>query len=320
MTYLHLHFLTLLSTGTYTAYNQMRTSFPRSILVVAGLTAGLAGLGVSPAAQEAREATMFVSAVDEDGAPVEGLGPDAFIIRADGARREVLRVSRATEPIDVAILVDNSTAAREAITHLRSALPEFVMRLASSNPVALIGLAERPTIIVDYTSDLEALSEAASSLFAQPNSGMTLLDAVAETSQGLEQRESARAAIIAIVTEGPEFTNRYSRDVVARLREVKAALYVVGIGRFAYSDAHETRERLFLIDDGTRETGGQRITMFTPNGIESALQKLAAELTSQYRVVYASPDSLIRADRVDVSSARDGVTMRGTPARGAPGA
>jgi VWFA-related protein len=300
--------------------NHMRIFPYRSILVVAGLTAGLAGLGVAPAAQGAREATMFVSAVDKDGVPVEGLGPDAFIIRADGARREVLRVSRATEPMDVAVLVDNSTAARQTISHLRNALPEFVSRLASSHQVAVIGLSERPTIIVDYTSDIEALSKAVSGIFAQPNSGMTLLDAIAETSQGLSRRDSARAAIVAIITEGPEFTNRYSRDVVARLLEVNAALHVIGVGRFAYSDDHATRERLYVIDDGTKQTVGQRITMLTPNAIESALPKLAAELTSQYKVVYASPETLIRAERVEVSSTRDGVTMRGTPARGEPGA
>jgi len=298
----------------------MHSPFFRSILVVAGLCAGLVGLGVHPAAQVGGEATMFVSAVDRDGAPVEGLGPDAFVIRADGARREVLRVSRATEPIDVAVLVDNSTAARQTINHLRSALPEFVSRLASSNQVALIGLADRPTIIVDYTNDIEKLSNAADGIFALPNSGMTLLDAVAETSQGLTRRNAARAAIVAIITEGPEFTNRYSRDVVARLQDARAALHIIGVGRFAYSDELPTRERLELMDKGTKASGGQRITMLTSNAIGSALQKLAAELTSQYKVVYASPDTLIRAREIVVSSGRDGITMRGTPARGEPGA
>jgi len=298
----------------------MRSLCVRSILVVAGLCAGLVGFSVSPAAQGAGEATMFVSAVDRDGVPVAGLDPDDFIIRADGARREVLRVSRATEPMDIAVLVDNSTAARQTINHLRGALPGFVSRLASSNEVALIGLADRPTIIVDYTRDIEKLSDAADGIFALPNSGMTLLDAITETSQGLTRREGTRAAIVAIITEGPEFTNRYSRDVVARLKDVRAALYVVGVGRFSYSDEHATRERVFVMDDGTKASGGQRITMLTSNAIGSALEKIAAELTSQYKVVYASPDTLIRATEITVSSARDGVTMRGTPARGEPGA
>ena len=104
-----------------------------------------------------RERTLFVSAVDEDGEPVEGLGPDAFVVREDGARREVLRVSRATEPIDIALLVDNSTAADDA-DHLpaRGACPRSSRRWRRGNKIALITLADRPTILVDYTDDAEA--------------------------------------------------------------------------------------------------------------------------------------------------------------------
>src|SRR5262245_38781799 len=74
-------------------------------------------------AQSPRERTMFVSAVDERGEPVvEGLGPNDFIVREDGALREVLRVSRATEPIDIAILVDDSAASEQLIPRVREAL------------------------------------------------------------------------------------------------------------------------------------------------------------------------------------------------------
>ena len=45
-----------------------------------------------------QERTLFVSAVDKRGVPVEGLGPEAFVVSENGVRREILRVSRATEP------------------------------------------------------------------------------------------------------------------------------------------------------------------------------------------------------------------------------
>src|SRR5690349_2115932 len=131
----------------------------------------------------ARERTLFVSAVDGDGEPVANLGPDAFVVREDGVRREVLRVSRATEPIDVAVLIDNSQSASEEITFFREALSKFVAKMAPGNHVALIGLAERPTILVDYTDDTKRLSDAVGRLFPMSGSGMTLLDAMFETSK-----------------------------------------------------------------------------------------------------------------------------------------
>ena len=49
------------------------------------------------------------------------------------------------------------------------------------------------------------------------------------------------------------------------LRESGAALHAVTIGRFPYSDEHAIRERSFLLDDGPKATGGQRIQLLVAN-------------------------------------------------------
>lgn len=300
----------------------MRTS-PRPILILALVCAtALTGFGIRTSAQnrETRERALFVSAVDKDGEPVSGLGPDAFIVREDGVRREVLRVSRATEPIDIALLVDNSTAASQEITFLREALSKFVAKMAPGNNIAVITLADRPTIVVDYTSDTKRLSDATGRLFPMPQSGMTLLDGILETAQGLARRETPRAVIVPVITDGTEFTNRYSNDVVAALDRVDAALHIVGIGQFIHSEEHGIRERSFLLNDGPAKSGGQYITLLSPHGLDPAMQRLARELSSQYKVIYGRPQSLIPPERTEVSSAKTGVTMRGAPARGESGA
>ena len=55
----------------------------------------------------------------------------------------------------------------------------------------------------------------------------------------------------------------------------------------------EERERALSIDQGSRETGGQHVTLLAETAIEQALLKLARELSSQYKVVYGRPESLI---------------------------
>src|SRR5262245_45154450 len=116
----------------------------RPLLILAIVCAcAIAALRTTVSAQRAsRERAMFVSAVDSNGEPVDGLGPDAFVIREDGVRREVLRVSRATEPIDIALLVDNSTAASEEIKFLREALSKFVAKMAPGNNIDVITMAD----------------------------------------------------------------------------------------------------------------------------------------------------------------------------------
>jgi VWFA-related protein len=283
----------------------------------------LAGFGIQTSAQQdrgSRERALFVSAVDKDGEPVSGLGPDAFIVREDGVRREVLRVSRATEPIDIALLVDNSAAADDSILQMRDALKRFVAKMAAGNNIAIVALADRPTILVDYTSDVKRLDNAVGRLFAMATSGMTMLDAIVEVARGLERRETPRAVVVPVINDGVEFTNKYHRDVIKALQAANAPLHAVAVGNFYVSNEDAIRERSFVLDIGTRESGGQRISLLSPMGLQTALDKLARELTSQYKVVYGRPQSLIPPEKLEVTSARTGVTVRGTPMRGQPGA
>ncbi len=260
-----------------------------------------------------RDYTVFVSAVDSKGEPVEGLDADAFVVREDGIRREVLRVSRANEPMDVAILIDNSTAIGPDVTRFRAGLKAFVMRMAPGNKVALIGLASRPTILVDYTDDMDRLNDGLG-LFATPDSGMTLLDAIRETTQGLTKREAPRAVIVPVITDGVEFSNRDADSLIKQLVAARVTMHAVTVGMFPFSNNPPIRERLRLLEAGPRETGGQRITMLNATGLETALPRLARELLSQYKVVYSRPESLITPSKVTVSSGRKGLTVRGGPA------
>ena len=268
-------------------------------------------------AQAPRERTMYVSAVDEKGEPVEGLGPNDFIIREDGAAREVLRVSRAVDPIDIAILVDNSAASEQLTPRVREALRAFVAKMSKGNEIAIIGLADRPTILANYTANTALLEKAIGLLWPQTRSGTTLLDAVYEVSRGLEKRETPRAVIIPVITDGGDFVNHQYEQVIEELKRAGAAIHAVTVGTFNSTDHDELRNRGRLLAEATRSSGGQRVNLLTPMSVQQTLERLARELSSQYKVVYGHPESLIPPTKIEVSARRPGITMRGTPERGA---
>src|SRR5215210_1268722 len=138
---------------------------------------------VSVSAAQANERVLYVSAWDQKThAPITGLGVDAFSVREDGARREVLRVTPASSPMPIAILVDNSQAARNHIAEIRRALNAFVKTMSGVGPISIIGMADRPTILRDYTTDQKQLLDGVGRVFAMPDSGATFLDAVVEIS------------------------------------------------------------------------------------------------------------------------------------------
>jgi VWFA-related protein len=261
-----------------------------------------------------------VSVVDEKGEPVEGLGADDFVVREDGVRREVLRVSRATEPIDIALLVDNSLAATDDIRNIRDALTKFVERMHTDNAIAIVALADRPTILQDYTNNLTLLKNAIGRLFAQPGSGMMLLDAIVEVSRGLGKRENPRAVIVPVITEGTEFSNLHYQNVLDALKTGGAALHVMTIGSPATGFDDPIKNRATVLDQGPRRSGGGRDTVLSSMAMTTTLERKARELKSQYKVVYGRSQSLIPAEKIEVSVARPGLTARGTPARGQSGA
>ena len=147
-------------------------------------------------AQTARtqERDLFVSVLDAAGNPVTNLAPADVLVREDRLAREVLRARRATDPIDLAILVDNSQASTNDIHDLRRALEVFVKKMADAGPVSLTTVADRPTLVQDYTRDADALQIAVGRLFPVAGSGATVLEAISEVLKGLKTRQPERAA------------------------------------------------------------------------------------------------------------------------------
>lgn len=278
---------------------------------------GLATLPVHGQGGGARERSIFVTVTDQDGAPVTGLSPSEFVVREDGRRREVLGAFQATEPVTVALMVDNSAAAEPYVADMRSALKAFVERIGGKYPTALTTVAERPRIRVEYTLDKQALLEGVQRIFAVPGSAAYFVEGLLELSRGLAARDFERAAIVAITAEGPEYSERHYTQALPQLRESGAMFEAFVLSSRGGPDLREegSRSRSVLLDRGTRETGGDRIELLTSMGLERALANLAARLEAQHKVTYARPESLIPPEKIEVAVTRPGLTARGTPAR-----
>ncbi len=287
---------------------------------IVGLVAvGAAALFISVAVlAQSAERVLYVSVWDEKTrAPITGLGTDGFAVREDGAAREVLRVTPATSPMSVAIVIDNSQAATPNIADLRKALASFVKALDGIGPIAIIGVADRPTILRDYSTDQKQLQDGAQRVFAMPGSGATLLDGIVEVSQGLAKRETDRAAMVIITTENQEYSNRHYKDVLEALAKGGAqmhALVLTGPGGTQLND--EARNRASVLDLGPTASGGTRTDVLTSQAFEGKLRELAAILKSQHRVIYSRPQTLIPPSKIEVSATKPGQAASGGPARG----
>jgi VWFA-related protein len=269
---------------------------------------------------------IYASVVTDRGEPVAGLTSKDFIVREDGAAREVLRVAKDEDPLQLALLVDNSVEMRDKVADLRRAVGAFVGSLRPGVEVALITTAERPTIVVPYTSDRAALQKGVENIVAL-DAGNYVLDAIAEVSQGLAKRANARSVIAIVSGRGLEYSYR---DYTEVQRIVKAsgtpAVHAMMVGGH---DAQRTVagmsvdlrsgqrpdgtgvDRDIILGRLTKETGGRYEDVLITSALTAKLRQLSAELSNQYRVVFASPDRLVPATKVEISARDPKLRARG---------
>ena len=120
--------------------------------------------------------------------------------------------------------------------------------------------------------------------------------------------------IVAILTEGVEFSQDHYQTVLDALQNSGTAFYALVLteGPEANPAQDEIRNRNIVLDRGTKETGGRRETLITEMALQDNLLSIADELLTQFKVTYARPEQLIPPKNVTVEAKAAGVTARGT--------
>ena len=295
-----------------------------------GLAARLAAaaclLGVlgAPLRGQDNERSLFVSVLDERGAPVADLAVDEFVVEEDGVEREVLRAGPARSPLQVAVLVDTSASAGFAIRDIRNGLERLVPVLAESGDVALISYGGPPRVLVESTRRLDRLRDGIGLVFSYPESAAYLLDALVETARGFERREAPRPAVVAVASEGLDFSRYDYRRTRDALQASGVAVHVIVVqerGNTAlrsdpFGFSNEILQRDQALAQLPEATGGQRYDLLLSTAVPGAMDALAAVMTNQYRVVYSRPPSLVPPETISVRMRRADLAARGTPIRG----
>jgi VWFA-related protein len=292
------------------------------------LALGLAALASAPVApqqpsapraseQSSRTRSVYISVLDGKDAPVPDLTVADVVVREDGVAREVLKVARATAPLDVMLLVDDSEALNPALQPMREGIAKFIERLQGHGTLGLMTFGERPTALVTPTTDSAALTRGAGRIFARSGAGGYLLEAIQEVSRDFARRKAERAHIVVVWMQGTEFSNLHYETVLKDLDASGATLHVLEIGMPNTSRTDELRSLNMVVAEGTKRTGGRRAQVLAESGIAEALPRAADELLAQYVVTYGRPERLIPAEKLQVTVNRPGVTVH-APTKAAP--
>lgn len=279
--------------------------FARLVLPIA-LAAGAA----APALQTQK--SIIVTLLDQSGAAVKGATPADLAVREDTATREVVEVKPATEPMTIALLVDNTkpTMGKDAPTQeLRAGLTAFVKKIQAASPESTIGIWEfagagvmtqKPTI------KTEDLTKRISRMFPSQQTGGVMLEALVDASKELSKKTiGPRRIVVSVSFNSPEVSTVEPRDVAIAMRKAGVNFWAVSIQTNAdasTSSQGSSAARELILSNVTAASGGARLTGVTAISLESQLAGIADALTSQYIVTYARPADAATPQNIEAVS------------------
>jgi VWFA-related protein len=243
---------------------------------------------------QGRTNTVFVTALEENGAPVVDLVAADFTIKEDGKNRDVLTVELARVPMQIAIIVDDNGSGI-----FRSGLVSFVQLLQGRAEMSLSSVMGQTQKLVDYTASAQKLVDAIVQLTARPAipDGGQLLEGIFQAARDQEKREASRPVIVAVTVPGEEHSTLPAHQVLDQLAKSGTTLYVISVANSAIRQMRAIDKPSALLDEnlnlsevlgeGPKQSGGSREVIVAAAGVTSGLQRIASALKNQYAIAYS---------------------------------
>ncbi len=229
-----------------------------------------------------------VSVIDRRGNAIVNLKLEDFELRVDGQVRPLADLTRSETSVKLAMLFDNSGSLDAAREFEKQAAIRFFRKVMRSKDEAAIYSIETDSYLAQtLTSDVLRL-EHTIAMFARPEGGTSLFDAIVSASTYLRPYSGRR--VLVIVSDGIETTSRHTDFdlVVQRVLADDCQVYVVQTGLYEGANlralaAERRMERI------TSQTGGAVYLPKTTAQLDTAFDQIAADLAHQYVLSYYPP-------------------------------
>jgi hypothetical protein len=278
--------------------------------------------------RQSESRTIYVTALDRNGAVVTDLQPADFAVKVGNKPLELVRAEPAQMPLRIAVLVSDA-----GVGGFQQALGQFMQKLLGRAEFSLVSVIVQPEVIVDYASEGGVLRDGLRRLGPRGRqAGAQLMEAVRESAGTV--RQNGRRPVILVLRVGSEATTPLSgKDVREQLRASGALLHVVstlGAQRAPASSARPgiSNEQAQMQDndnansilnlgqvlgDGAKDSGGRHDQVLSTTLVPT-LEHFADELLNQYALTCTLPPGVNSTDKLSVSVTRKGLKVQ-APAR-----
>jgi VWFA-related protein len=232
---------------------------------------------------------VYLSVTDVQGFPIKNLTGSNFVVTEDGrpvSTFEVLPTQDSQNPLAVALVIDTSGSMGSSTepTPLQNAIgaaKSFVDSLSTRDQVAIVGFADSPYTVQEFTSDKDLLKSKLDTL--TPAGETTMYDGIVEGVNLLKNRSERR--ILVLIADGKD-TGDGKFDFTTSMDEASrwaVPLYPLGFGNV---DRKEMEQMAAL-------TGGTAQIQPNSSDLQAAFGIVLQILREQYLIRY---ESTLQAD------------------------
>ena len=181
---------------------------------------------------DTEEVLLPVSVRGLDGAPVNGLTKDDFLVFDNGVRQQISSFNKERVPARIVLLLDASGSVFSQMRFIRDAAKRFIRGLLAEDQLCVMQFADRVELLQDWTpaGSLQQLEKSVDWRY-HPGLRTTFYDGLylAATEQ-LGRVEGRR--IIILLTDGLDTSDKLRAsfaDALNAVRRAEASVYVVSL-------------------------------------------------------------------------------------------
>jgi Ca-activated chloride channel family protein len=216
---------------------------------------------------------------------VTGLEKENFSVTDDNVPQTIRYFSSQDAPITIGVVLDLSGSMTSKFTRARKALTEFLRTSNPQDEFFVVGFNDRPSVIVDYTSDVDDVE--ARMVMLKPENRTALIDAVYLGLDHLRQAKYDRKALL-IISDGGDNRSRYTQNELERVvRESGVQIYSIGIFD-NYAPSSEEQLGPELLKQICESTGGRLFIVGSDTAdLADIASRISAELRDEYVLGYS---------------------------------
>jgi VWFA-related protein len=267
---------------------------------------------------------------DKNGRALAGLTAKDFTVTEDGEERAVRDVQPTDAPFNLVLLLDVSGSVEERIDFIRKAALNFLNTASPQDRIAIVSFRDDVQLVSDFTADRHLLAERIKDI--QAGGATSLYDALGYSLVDTMRPLRGERTGIVILSDGDDNRSFLSfASIIETVYETGAIIYPLYIpsGLMPASSAPEatttldpTRTRFLELTSRAEEegrrlaevSGGTYYPITRLEQLQRAYDDVAAQLRTAYTITYESTPAQRRDARVRVRVAREGATVRLSPA------